>query len=49
MAEKKDSTIKAYDHYCMNEACNNNWVSKNEDNFCPDCGCTILEIEKLRR
>jgi len=46
MKQEKEKPVKYYELFCMN--CNHEWISKTEDNICPECKGTILEFAKLR-
>jgi hypothetical protein len=48
MKQEKEKPVKYYEFFCTNSECNNEWISKNDDNICPKCNCTILEYSKLR-
>ena len=46
MKQEKEKPVKYYELFCS--ICNHEWLSKNEDNICPECKGTILEFAKLR-
>jgi len=48
MKQEKEKPVKYYEFFCSNENCNHEWISKTEDNICPECKGTILEFAKLR-
>ena len=48
MKQEKEKPVKYYELFCTNPECNNEWISKIDDTFCPKCNCTILEYSKLR-
>lgn len=45
---EKEKPVKAYEFVCCNENCKHEWISKKDDNTCPECGSTILDYQKLR-
>lgn len=43
---EKEKPIRAYEFQC--QQCKHEWISKKDDNACPECGCIILDYQKLR-
>lgn len=48
MKSEKEKPVRAYEFYCSNTECLNEWMTKNDDSICPKCKGTILEVQKLR-
>jgi Zn finger protein HypA/HybF involved in hydrogenase expression len=44
--KEDNKKIKAYEMFCTD--CKHEWLSKAEDNYCPECKCVILEFQKIK-